>query len=41
MELRHLYDLNLLFDRTNMARSSFFTIKIKSNYLINTMLLKN
>jgi putative transposase len=24
MELRHLYDLNLLLDRTNMARSSFY-----------------
>ena len=24
MELRHIYDLNLLLDRTNMARSSFY-----------------
>ncbi len=35
MELRHQYDLNLLLNRTNMARSSFIITKNKVEHLIN------
>lgn len=40
MELRHLYDLNLLLNRTNMARSSFYYYEKQSQSIDKYQIIK-
>ena len=40
MELRHLYDLNLLLNRSNMARSSFYYYEKQSQSVDKYQIIK-